>query len=121
MAEGFLRAMAGERFEVCSAGIRPSTVNPLAVEAMREAGVDISQQRSKDVADFLGQHFPYIITVCDNAKEHCPIFPGPAVRLHWPLEDPAAATGDHAARMVVFRRLRDQIREHVSRFCGEVS
>jgi len=119
MAEGFLRALAGERFGVFSAGTKPSTLNPLAVEAMREAGVDISRQRSKDAAKYLGQHFGYVITVCDNAKEHCPIFPGSAVREHWPFEDPAEATGSHDERMVIFRRVRDAIRERVRRFASE--
>ena len=116
MAEGFLRHLAGDRFEVASAGINPSHVNPLAIAAMREVGVDISGNQSKAVAGLLGQHFAYLITVCDNARERCPIFPGVAQRLHWPLEDPAAAQGSDAERLVVFRRVRDEISQRVRDF-----
>jgi arsenate reductase len=84
-------------------------VNPLAVEVMREIGIDISGQRSKNVSEYVGQHFPVVITVCDNAKEQCPIFPGPCVRKHWPFEDPAEATGTHEERLDVFRKVRDEI------------
>jgi arsenate reductase (thioredoxin) len=113
MAEGFLRSIGGERFEDDSAGTYPSHVNPLAIEVMREKGIDISQHRSKNVAEYLGQHFPTIVTVCDNAKEHCPIFPGPSIRLHWPLPDPADATGSQEDRLAVFRAIRDQIEAQV--------
>lgn len=116
MAEGFLRHLAGDRFDVESAGIDPKGVNPLAIAAMREVGVDISGQRSKTAASLLGQHFPYVITVCDNAKERCPIFPGVVTRLHWPLEDPAEATGSESERLAVFRRIRDEIGERVRAF-----
>ncbi len=109
MAEGFLRAFGGDSYEAHSAGTAPSTVNPLAVEVMREAGVDISQQRSKNVTEYLGQHFPVIITVCDNAAKNCPIFPGPALRLHWPLQDPAEATGRPEEKIAIFHKVRDEI------------
>ena len=113
MAEGYLRHAAGDRYEALSAGIAPKGLNPLAVEAMREIGIDISQQTSKDVATLLGQHIPYVVTVCDHAKERCPIFPGTWKFLHWSLEDPAAATGTHDEQLAVFRRVRDQLIAHV--------
>jgi arsenate reductase len=116
MAEGFLRHLAGDRFEVASAGIDPSRVHPLAVAVMREVGIDISGHSSKAVGGFLGQHFAYLITVCDNARERCPIFPGVSLRLHWALQDPAAAPGGDAERLTVFRRTRDDIGERVRAF-----
>lgn len=119
MAEGFLRDLAGDRFEVESAGIDPKGVNPLAIAAMREVDVDISGHRSKTAGSLLGQHFRYVITVCDNANERCPIFPGVVTRLHWPLEDPAKATGSESERLAVFRRIRDQIGERVRAFVDE--
>jgi arsenate reductase len=118
MAEGLLRQLAGDRFEVASAGMEPSSVNPLAIAAMREIGVDISRQRSKSVEEFRGQPFTYVITVCDNANARCPIFPGAVRRLHWPLEDPAAGVGNAAERMPVFRRVRDEIAQRVQDFVG---
>jgi arsenate reductase len=113
MAEGYLRQVAGDRYEVLSAGIRPKGLNPLAVEAMREVGIDISQQQSKDVREFLGTAVQYVVTVCDNAKEHCPIFPGTFKFLHWSFEDPAAAMGSHDQRLAVFRQVRDRIKAHI--------
>jgi arsenate reductase len=115
MAEGYLRHAVGDHFEAMSAGIEPKGLNPLAVEAMREIGIDISQQTSKDVVSLLGQHIPYVVTVCDNAKERCPIFPGTWKFLHWSLEDPAAAEGTPAERLTVFRRVRDQIIANIDR------
>lgn len=119
MAEGFLHALAGDRFEAHSAGTNPSQVNPSAIEVMREKGIDIAAQRSKNVTEYLGQHFSYVVTVCDNAQRQCPVFPGNSVRLHWPLSDPAEATGREADRLRVFRTVRDQIemriRELISR------
>ncbi|MBZ5521218.1 MAG: arsenate reductase ArsC [Acidobacteriia bacterium] len=117
MAEGYLRHAAGGRFEAVSAGIEPKGLNPLAVEAMREIGIDISRQKSKDVATYLGQHIPYVITVCDNARERCPIFPGTYKFLHWSFNDPAAAEGTHDERLTVFRRVRDEI---IQRIDGEL-
>jgi len=113
MAEGYLRHAAGDRFEALSAGIEPKGLNPLAIEAMREIGIEISQQQSKDVASLLGQHFPIVVTVCDRAKERCPIFPGATKYFHWGLEDPAAAEGMQHERLAVFRRVRDQIIAHI--------
>lgn len=116
MAEGFLRAYGGDRFEAHSAGTKPTIVNPLAIEAMQEVGIDISAQQSKDVNRYLGEHFPFVITVCDNAKEHCPIFPGVCKREHWPFPDPAEAKGNHSERLAVFRVVRDAIAERVRDF-----
>jgi arsenate reductase len=117
MAEGLLRHDGGGgRFEVFSAGVSPSHVRPEAVEAMREAGIDISGQRSKPIEEFAGQEFDYVITVCDNARERCPFFPAATRRIHWSFDDPAEAVGDHEARLVVFRRVRDEIRARLREF-----
>ena len=113
MAEGSLRHDGGGKFVVASAGVEPSHVRPQAIEVMREIGIDISGQRSKSVDEFAGQEFDYVITVCDNANERCPVFPGNTQRIHWSFEDPAAAEGDEAARLAVFRRVRDEIRERL--------
>lgn len=118
MAEGLLRHLAGDRFEAVSAGTEPSIVNPLAIVAMREIDLDISGHRSKAASEFLREHFAYVITVCDNANERCPIFPFASQRLHWPLDDPAAALGSEEARMAVFRRVRDEIAQRVRAFVG---
>ena len=120
MAEGLLRSMAGERFEIASAGVSPSNVRPEAIEAMRELGVDISNHRSKSVDEFLGQEFDYVITVCDNANEQCPVFPGRTKRIHWRFEDPAAAEGDAADKLRVFIRVRDEIRSRLEEFVRAV-
>ncbi len=116
MAEGLLRDMAGDRFEVFSAGTRPAGLNPLAVSAMREIGIDISRHHSKSVEEFSRQPFDYVITVCDSAKESCPIFPGAVERLHYSFVDPAAAQGSDEERLAVFRRVRDQIGERLREF-----
>jgi arsenate reductase len=109
MAEGLLRSLAGDRFDVFSAGTHPSFVRPEAIQAMAELGVDLTGHRSKSVDEFREQPFDYIFTVCDNAKENCPVFPAGARHIHWSFEDPAAAQGDEAARVAEFRRIRDQI------------
>lgn len=119
MAEGFLRAFGGDAYEAHSAGTQPSRVNPLAVEVMREVGIDISGQASKSVTEYLGQNFGMIVTVCDNAKKQCPIFPGSALREHWPFDDPAEAEGSNEQRLAVFRRVRDEISERIERFVGQ--
>ena len=116
MAEGLLRHIAGDRFEVSSAGVSPTQVRPEAIEVMREIGVDISQQRSKAVDDFVGREFDYVITVCDNANEQCPVFSGTANRIHWSFDDPAAVEGDELARLAVFRRVRDEILHRLQLF-----
>jgi len=117
MAEGLLRREAGDRFDVQSAGVSPSSVRPEAIDAMKEIGIDISKQRSKSVDEFVGEDFDYIITVCDNAKETCPAFPGKAQRIHKNFEDPPpASVGDYNFRMQIFRRVRDEIREWLKEF-----
>ena len=116
MAEGLLRHDGGARFAVYSAGTHPSQVRPEAIEAMREIGIDLSAHRSKSVDEFIGQNFDYVITVCDNARENCPIFPAQTKLIHWSFADPAAAVGDFATRVAEFRRLRDAIRAHLNEF-----
>ncbi len=118
MAEGFLRHFAGEDFEALSAGTNPGTLNPLAVQAMAEVGVDISSQYSKNVTQFLGTPIQYVVTVCDNAKESCPVFPGAARFLHWSFPDPAAVLGTKEKKLAVFREIRDQIETRIKQeFC----
>lgn len=112
MAEGLLRRDGGDRFEVESAGVRPSSVRPEAVEVMHEVGIDISSQRSKSTDEFLWQDFDYIITVCDNAKETCPAFPRHAERIHHSFEDPPQpGSADRDTTLTIFRRVRNEIRE----------
>ena len=108
--------MAGDRFEVESAGVAPTQIRPEATEAMREIGIDISEQRSKSVDQFAGEEFDYVITVCDNAKEQCPVFPGRTQRIHWSFEDPAAVKGDWDQRLDAFRKVRDQIENRLIEF-----
>jgi len=120
MAEGLLRHDAGGRFIVASAGTRPGMVRPEAVAVMREIGIDISSQRSKHVDELAQQEFDYVITVCDNAREACPVFPGRAERLHKGFEDPAAAEGPEAHKLAVFRRVRDELRQYLREFAGSI-
>ena len=115
MAEGYLRHVAGGGYEVFSAGIDPKGLNPLAVEAMNEIGIDISAQKSKDLRTMLGIPIQYVVTVCDNAKEHCPIFPGTYKFIHWSLEDPAAVIGTKQEKLAAFRRIRDQISRNIEK------
>ncbi len=116
MAEGLLRHDAGERFDVESAGTEPSFVRPEAIAVMRELGIDISGHRSKSVKEFEGQQFDYVITVCDNARESCPVFFGKAEKLHRDFVDPAALAGSEEERLELFRRVRDELRS----FLGEL-
>ena len=116
MAEGLLRHDGGAWFEVASAGTKPSSVRPEAIAAMREIGIEISGQRSKSVDEFAGQAFDFVITVCDNARESCPIFPATTLRIHWSLEDPAAVQGSEEERLAAFRRIRAELRDHLQRF-----
>jgi arsenate reductase len=117
MAEGILRYEGGDQFEVHSAGVKPSFVRPEAIQAMQEIGIDISGHRSKSVDEFIGQEFDYVITVCDNAKETCPVFPGKATRIHQNFEDPPApGVGDDESRLSIFRGVRDEIREWMRGF-----
>lgn len=119
MAEGLLRHEAGDRFEVHSAGTKPSNVRNEAIAVMREIGIDISGHRSKSVDEFAGQELDYVITVCDNAKESCPVFPAKTLRMHWPFEDPAAVRGSEDERKAAFRKVRDQIHGRIMVFLGE--
>lgn len=118
MAEGLLREIAGDRFEVASAGVAPTHVRPEAITAMNEIGIDISQQHSKAVDEFTGQVFDYVITVCDNANEQCPTFPANTQRIHWSFEDPAAIEGDEPMRLAAFRLVRDEIQQRLRSFAA---
>ena len=113
MAEGFLRAFAGDRLEVASAGTEATRVHPLAIRAMDEVGVDLRGHASKTLDRFLGEPWDYVVTVCDQASEHCPLFPGPARRIHWSFEDPSAASGSEEERLRVFRTVRDRIAQRL--------
>jgi thioredoxin type arsenate reductase len=125
MAEGLLRHDAGERFDVESAGTKPGSVRPEAIAAMKDLGIDLSGHRSKSVAEFAGQHFDYVRTVCDSARETCPVFFGGAMRLHHDFDDPAALNGSEEERLALFRRVRDELRAYLSDFaqstCHETS
>lgn len=121
MAEGLLRHDAGDRFDVESAGTQPSSVRPEAIAVMRETGIDITGHRSKHVDEFAGQQFDYVITVCDNARETCPVFFGKAQQLHHEFEDPAAYTGPEEERLAVFRRVRDELRSYLINFTRSIS
>lgn len=116
MAEGLLRDIAGEQFEVFSAGVAPTTVRPEATQALAEIGIDISKHRSKSVDEFRGQEFDYVITVCDNANEQCPVFPGETKRIHWSFADAAIVDGDPELRLAAFRTIRDQIADRLRKF-----
>lgn len=119
MAEGFLRALAGDRFEAGSAGTEKTAVNPLAIRAMAEEGVDISGHRSKRYEDVATPPWDFLITVCDDANERCPFVPGSVKRLHWSFEDPSGADGTDEQRLAVFRRVRGQIRERITAWLRE--
>jgi arsenate reductase len=116
MAEALLRKHGGDRFEVSSAGTEPRGVNPLTLRVLDEAGIDASWARSKSVDEFLGTPFDYVITVCDQARQSCPVFPGVHESLHWGYEDPAEATGSEEERLAVFRRVFTQLGERVRLF-----
>lgn len=116
MAEGLLRHLAGDRFEVTSAGTEATRVHPLAIRAMAEVGIDLSGHASKSLDAFLGQPWDSVITVCDSASERCPVFPARTTRLHWSFDDPSSATGSEAERLQVFRRIRDEIRAQLGRW-----
>jgi len=116
MAEGMLRAWNGDDFEAHSAGTEVSTVRPEAVVVMAEIGIDISGHRSKSVDEYLGQKLDWVITVCDQARENCPVFPGVEQTGHWSVEDPSSATGDEEQRLQVFRRVRDDLRNRIHVF-----
>ena len=116
MAEGLLAHDAADRFEVESAGTKPGRVRPEAIVVMKELGIDISSHRSKHVDEFQGQSFDYVLTVCDNAKESCPVFPGHSKRLHRAFDDPAAYEGTEEERLAVFRRVRNELRDYLKTF-----
>lgn len=117
MAEGLLRHEASDRFEVASAGTKPSHVRPEAIAVMKEIGIDISHHRSKSVDEFIGQPLDVVVTVCNSARETCPVFPGDVKRLHWPFDDPAEAQGsEDEVRKAAFRRIRDQIHGRIMVF-----
>ncbi len=116
MAEGLLRDLAGDRFEVASAGTEQTRVHPLAIQAMAEIGIDISGHSSKTLDRFVDQPWDVVITVCDNANESCPLFPGAARRLHWSFEDPSAARGSEDEQLQVFSRIRNQIQSRIRQF-----
>jgi arsenate reductase len=113
IAEGLLRHLGGDGIEAMSAGTHPAPVHPLAVRVMEERGIDIQRQRSKHVSEFAGQAFDYVITVCDAAAKRCPIFPGPARRVHWSIPDPATGIRDQQGRLAEFRRVREDLEERL--------
>lgn len=117
MAEGLLRLMAGDHFEAASAGTHPAGLNPMTVTAMEEIGAEVRHHRSKHVEEFAGQLFTYVITVCDRAKESCPIFPSSFKTLHWSFDDPAAMPLE--TRLAAFRRVRDEIKDQIRQFLVE--
>ncbi len=119
MAEAWLRHIAGERFDVHSAGTEATNMRPLAVRAMAEVGLDISQQKSKTLERYLGQPWDYVITVCDEANEACPAFPGGRERLHWSFPDPSKAAGPEEQQLMVYRQVRDAIRRRIDEFFGD--
>ena len=120
MADALLRRIGGPTFEVFSAGTEPKGVNPLPVRVLSEAGIDISDARSKSTGEFLGQAFDCVVTVCDRARETCPYFPGARRTLHWSFDDPAEAAGTDEQRLAVFRRVMGEIRLAVETFIPEV-
>jgi arsenate reductase len=116
MAEGLLRELGQGRYEAHSAGTEPGILNPLAVATMAETGIDISHQTSKSVEAYTGTPFDYVITVCDQARESCPVFPGSRAQLHWSLPDPNAATGSVDERLAAFRAVRIELRKLIEEF-----
>jgi arsenate reductase len=120
-AEGLLRTLADSKFEIFSAGSKPSIVNPLAIRAMDERGIDIHGQRSKHLNEYLKEPFDYVITVCDNAAETCPLFPGKATRIHWSFPDPAAVNGSEAEKIASFREVRDAIEKQLTAWVATFS
>jgi arsenate reductase len=120
MAEGILRHMASDRFDVFSAGAHPSGVNPLAIKILKEEGIDISKQTSNSIDQFKEQNFDYVITVCDRAKQTCPVFPGKYKKIHWSLEDPGLVQGTEEEKLRAFRETREKLRERIQGFLKEI-
>ena len=121
MAEGIFRHEGGDRFEVYSAGTKPGSVRQEAIAVMGEIGIDISAHRSKSVDEFAGRQLDMVITVCDNARESCPVFPADVAKLHWPFEDPAAVEGSEEERLSAFRKVRDQIHARIMVLLGTIA
>ncbi|MCB2192849.1 MAG: arsenate reductase ArsC [Deltaproteobacteria bacterium] len=123
MAQAYLRKMAGDRFEVQSAGLDPAPVNPLAVAVMAEQGLDLSRNKAQNVFDLYreGHLYTYVITLCTESEDRCPMFPGITKRLHWPFSDPSELEGDHEQKMAAARHIRDQIKREVQSFIAEHS
>jgi len=120
MSEAFLRKYGGDKFEVHSAGLDPTVINPFTVKVLEEIGIDTSGQFAKSLDSYLGKvHFSYLITVCSKAEERCPIFPGMGTRIHWPFEDPAAFDGSDEEKMEKFREIRDQIEKKIKSWIAE--
>jgi arsenate reductase (thioredoxin) len=120
MAQAWLRTLAGGRFEVYSAGLEPHSIHPLTIQVMEEAGVDMSGYHAKHLDEYKGKiDFDYLITVCSDADERCPYFPGMGVRLHWPFEDPPAFEGPEEEKLALFRKVRDQIKAKIEAWLGE--
>jgi arsenate reductase len=119
MAEGLMRALYGDRYEVFSAGTEPSQVNPFAIQAMELAKIDISNHRSKSIDEFNGEEMDYVVTVCDRAKENCPYFPGGKVHIHHSFSDPAAVSGSDVEILAEFERIRDEIKKWIKESIGQ--
>ena len=120
MAEAWLRFLGGASFEVYSAGLEPHGINPGTIAVMEEVGIDLSSHRSKNLDEYKGKiEFDYLITVCGNADERCPYFPGMGTRMHWPFKDPAAFTGPEDEKLAVFRKVRDQIKARIEQWLNE--
>ena len=113
MAEGFLKALYGEKYEVYSAGTESSSLNPYAIKVMKEVGIDISDFISKSINELPSLKFDHVVTVCDNAKKTCPIFPGKYKKIHWDIEDPAEAQGNEEEKLIIFRKVRDDIKKNI--------
>ncbi|MCP4650853.1 MAG: arsenate reductase ArsC [PVC group bacterium] len=121
MAEGILRFLDGDDYEAFSAGVNPTDINPLAVRAMAEIDIDITVQRSKSVTEFQDQAFDFVITVCNNAKQSCPILADKHEKIHWDMEDPAEVNGTEEEKMIVFREMRDEIVNRVKKFLQNIN
>jgi arsenate reductase len=119
MAEGLLRDMGGDGMQVASAGVAPTHVRPEAVAVMKEIGIDISKHTSKSIDQFLTEFFDFVITVCDNANQHCPMFAGAGRRIHWSIEDPAVVTGSDETRLEAFRLAREELRGRLEKFIAD--
>lgn len=120
MAEAFLRTHGGDQFEAYSAGLEPKAIHPLTVQVMEEKGISLKNQRSKALDEYMNRvQFDYLITVCANAEERCPFFPGMGKRLHWPFEDPAAFAGTEEEKLATFRTIRDEIEAKIKAWLAE--